>query len=481
MIAVGQDLRPPVTQLAIGGVGGGEHARVAAGLAHDRQARVVRPRVDQPAVPAPVASGPVGRREIDGGPAVHRGLPQLSLLRVGDPAAVRRDEGAAVAGPLIALPGTTDHFHPRLIEPPAQHLFPAIDHGGDEELPPVGAQADDGREGGLDARIELGVEPDQPGGRRAGGPPGEPQPGDRAKESQGDEPGRREPAAGGGVASVRRLAVRTRPHHGVGELGGRLPPVGRQLLERPRDGGIDAGWNGLPQLRHGAGLRRDDLGDDLLGGEAGERRSAGQHLVQHHAEGVDVGARVQVLTGGLLGAHVLGRAETHARLRQPTAFPSTPGQRDAEVGHHRPAVVEQDVVRLDVAVDQAMVVGVVERAGDFRGDADGIVHRQLDLALEPGAERSALDVGHYVEHRALDPARVEQGKDVGMVQVGGGLDLLEEALGSDQRRELRVHHLDGHLAIVAGVVGEEHRGHASGAQLALEEVAVGDGGLELTE
>src|SRR5207249_8208570 len=61
------------------------------------------------------------------------------------------------------------------------------------------------------------------------------------------------------------------------------------------------------------------------------------------------------------------------------------------------------------------------------------------------------------------------------------LDLLEEPRGPDDRRELRVHDLDGDFAIVARVVGEVYGGHAAGAQLALERVAVGHGFLEAME
>src|SRR2546426_7142370 len=63
-------------------------------------------------------------------------------------------------------------------------------------------------------------------------------------------------------------------------------------------------------------------------------------------------------------------------------------------------------------------------------------------------------------------------------RVGGGLDLLEEPRGTDDGRELRVHDLDGDFAIVARVVGEVYGGHAAGAQLALERVAVGHGFLQ---
>ena len=65
-----------------------------------------------------------------------------------------------------------------------------------------------------------------------------------------------------------------------------------------------------------------------------------------------------------------------------------------------------------------------------------------------------------------------------MLEVGGGLDLLQEPRSPDDRRELRVHDLDGDFAIVARVVGEVYGGHAAGAQLALEGVAVGHGFLQ---
>ena len=87
---------------------------------------------------------------------------------------------------------------------------------------------------------------------------------------------------------------------------------------------------------------------------------------------------------------------------------------------------------------------------------------------QPVAERFALDVGHDVEDRAIYPARVEQRQDVGVLQVGGGLDFLEEPLGPDQGRELGKQDLDGDFAIVAGIVGEKYRGHAAAAQLAFE-------------
>ena len=65
-----------------------------------------------------------------------------------------------------------------------------------------------------------------------------------------------------------------------------------------------------------------------------------------------------------------------------------------------------------------------------------------------------------------------------MLEVGGDLDLGQEAGAAEDGGELGVEDLDGDLAAVLGVLGEIDGGHAALAQLAHEPVAVGQGGLE---
>ena len=67
----------------------------------------------------------------------------------------------------------------------------------------------------------------------------------------------------------------------------------------------------------------------------------------------------------LLGRHVAGRADDGGGRRQIPLARQPLGQ--AEVGHVRLAgAVEQDVGRLEVAVEDAALVGVVHGAGDGR-------------------------------------------------------------------------------------------------------------------
>ena len=59
-----------------------------------------------------------------------------------------------------------------------------------------------------------------------------------------------------------------------------------------------------------------------------------------------------------------------------------------------------------------------------------------------------------------------------MLQVGGGLDLGQEAVGADHGGQLRPQHLHRDLAVVLEVVGEVDRRHPARAELALDGVAV---------
>ena len=65
-----------------------------------------------------------------------------------------------------------------------------------------------------------------------------------------------------------------------------------------------------------------------------------------------------------------------------------------------------------------------------------------------------------------------------MLEPGGDADLALEPLGAERRGELRMEHLERDRAVVPEVLREVDRGHAAAAELALEPVAVGEGGLE---
>jgi hypothetical protein len=62
-----------------------------------------------------------------------------------------------------------------------------------------------------------------------------------------------------------------------------------------------------------------------------------------------------------------------------------------------------------------------------------------------------------------------------VLEVGGEVNFLEEALGAQHRRELGVQYLDRDPTMVPQVLGEPDRGHAAAPELALDHVAVSEG------
>jgi hypothetical protein len=76
--------------------------------------------------------------------------------------------------------------------------------------------------------------------------------------------------------------------------------------------------------------------------------------------------------------------------------------------------VQQDVLRLDVAVHHTEPMRVLERLRDLRRDADRILHRQLVLPVQSVPQAFPLHVRHHVEEEAAGLAGVEEREDVRM-------------------------------------------------------------------
>ncbi len=133
------------------------------------------------------------------------------------------------------------------------------------------------------------------------------------------------------------------------------------------------------------------------------------------------------------------------------------GLRDAEVGHeHVAALVEQHVVRLDVAVHDVVGVGVGERVGDLARDPRGVADRQLLMAFQEVAERWAVDAPHDDVEDLLLPADLVDRHDVRMLEPCDGLRFAQKALGDGRGGgELDVEDLDRDIAIQGVVAGAE--------------------------
>ena len=177
------------------------------------------------------------------------------------------------------------------------------------------------------------------------------------------------------------------------------------------------------------------LGQDPHEAVRRERNAAGEHVVHDAAHRVDVEAVIGGMPLGLLGRHVLGGPEDHPRLGQagPVGVVGGDHLRDAEVEHLDEvgpplALHEIDVLRLHVAVDDAVLVRGAQRLGDLHQDRARPRPGDDPLRLEGAPEILAVEVLHRDVDQPL--RRLPEVGDVDHVLVAdarGALRLLQEA------------------------------------------------------
>jgi hypothetical protein len=240
-----------------------------------------------------------------------------------------------------------------------------------------------------------------------------------------------------------------------------------------------AGADGVELVRHRGhdrarrGSLRDDeapprLGDlSLVGALAGEGRP------EERAQAVNVGPCVERrrVSRELLGRGPDRRAHEHARPRQAVGRRQP---RHAEVADARPSVrLQEDVRRLQVAVEHAVSVSERDRIGDSAEDFRRAPRLERS-AREGRLERLARHELHDVEGRPRLEARPEDLHDARVASRGHErLDLALEALEAlGPRRSGEDLERDGPPRR-RRVVGPPDGAHAALTELGLEDVTSG--------
>ena len=227
----------------------------------------------------------------------------------------------------------------------------------------LGAEVDlDGRGGG-GGRSQFGVGAGRVGRRdRAGGR-------EEARTGAGfhqrDGRGLLRGAVGGGARG--RVVL-----EGLGHVAGAGEAIGRVLGDHPPDDRVEPGRDVGRGGRERVGIARL-VGQELLGEARGrERDVAGDHMIERAAERVDVAPGVDVpRVAGLLGGDVVESPDRRAIPRDVDAFLVVGVDGEAQVGElGRPVAVNEDVHRVDVAVQEPLDVEVLQSVGDL-GDQGG--------------------------------------------------------------------------------------------------------------
>ncbi len=91
------------------------------------------------------------------------------------------------------------------------------------------------------------------------------------------------------------------------------------------------------------------------------------------------------------------------------------------------ALLQEDVLRLDVAVDDALLVGILHGGAELRKERDGLFEWQRPGALlEQIAQRALAHQRHDQIERLVLFAKFDQRQDIGMREPGDGLGFAQE-------------------------------------------------------
>ena len=299
-----------------------------------------------------------------------------------------------------------------------------------------------------------------------------------------DDGAGRDPARAAGVGIVEPAADGVQVDV---ELARRLIAERRILGQRLEHDRVEALRDRVVEPRERRRIAVEDAIGDVGRRLALERQPAGEHLVEHDAQREQVGPRVERAAPHLLRRHVGERAHHRPRLRLEQRPGRDRGRRralvvlgQAEVEQlDAPAAVDHQVGALDVAVDDAVAVRLVERVGRLRGDRHRLGDRQR-TARHPRRERFAGDQLHDDERPVAVLAQVVDRGDVRRAQHRRGTRLAEQAGTLVRTGRARVQHLHRHGASEPRILGAIDLAHAAGpepiAEAVLRELLAGERG-----
>ncbi len=124
-----------------------------------------------------------------------------------------------------------------------------------------------------------------------------------------------------------------------------------------------------------------------------ERCSPGAHGVKHPAEAKQIGAMIDRVALGLFRGHVLRSACHNVRVRNAHVVD---GPSQTEIGdlYSLDAVLQQDIGRFDITVNQSLGMCGSQPGGGLRTDTENLLQLQWSVTADTLLERLAGDEFH---------------------------------------------------------------------------------------
>ena len=116
-----------------------------------------------------------------------------------------------------------------------------------------------------------------------------------------------------------------------------------------------------------------------------------------------------------------------------------------------PSGGDEDVLRLDVAVDDEVAMRVRDAGADLLEERNAFAHREPAVGAVPIDGHAVHVLHHEVEQVVGGRARIQQSRDVGMLEPREQLPLAQEPIsqGQERRRQNLHRHPLGKRAVVA--------------------------------
>ncbi len=271
---------------------------------------------------------------------------------------------------------------------------------------------------------------------------------------------------------LRRRWCGARIENGFAERGRIGPTLLVFLRKRARDRVREPGRRIRPQHREWTRRLRHVLHEHRRRVRCLERRFAGKQLIADHAERIDVAPAIKLaFAERLLGRHVRRRADRDAGDGEPRV--ALRGARDAEIRHHRTArrPIEHDVVRLHVAMHDALRVRICQRIGHTREQPPRFADRQPWLAHQTLREALSVNERHDEVDDAFSLVHGVDRDDAGVGELRRGLRLAQKALAHIRvEGEFRREHLDRDTAIQTQIGRAIHDRHPAPPDLRVDEI-----------